>query len=625
MDRPPGTVLLEDARHDTAFGTQVVNLTDVDTRDVHQAMEREHGQVLAQLEKWVNATQPLMAWDADSLDNGSGLRARRSGTLFDRDRYVSPIAYFDQLRLAQYAVEHDDIVSAIAESTEALAFSGMDFFAQDADDQDVYNQIAARINLDARVREMWRDMFTFSQCYVAVWWSNQEYKIRGYTTQGITRRKTVQAVTPEGMTLLDPMKIVPVGNTLFRKEQLAYIASPVENREFDNILSARNDQTDEIVQRFIIKKYTPDREEQKELSALGVTNTRDLWLLNPQNVFRHCVTRPDYQRVAPVRMASTFELLDMKHQLRQMERAHLIGGTNFIVVVTKGTDDHPAQQDEVDNLKLMVRTISRTPVMVGDHRLHVDIVTPKLDSTLQGERWNTLDSRLSARLYHMFMLGSSVGTRSDDSVKLVKIIARGMESRRHMIVRSLEKHIFRPMYENNVFDTPAKLQFHPRSIALDFDAAYATFLFDLRQNNEISRETMLAQFDLDQTLECWLREREQLHMDSVFQTQVAFSAPATGPALTNNPGNAGSLPIRTRDNGGGRRNGGGRARPGSGQGQVPTREPNHRPTASAQPDVPQIHVTVNLNGSDPGAAIEALRDAFAQIVPSTEGDEDADT
>ena len=135
-----------------------------------------------------------------------------------------------------------------------------------------------------------------------------------------------------------------------------------------------------------------------------------------------------------------------------------------------------------------MKTVARVPILVGDHRLSVEIVTPKLDNTLKSERWNTVDSRLTARLYGMFQLGNnSAGASSDDSVKLVKVIARGMEARRHMLKRAIERDILRPLYEqNDDLVTPAKLQFNPRAIALDFDAAYASFLFDLRQSNDLS-------------------------------------------------------------------------------------------------------------------------------------------
>jgi hypothetical protein len=848
---------------DENFGTPVLNGTDVPTDVVYQALETQDRALVQALAGWVQSSR-LTAYNQEY--------DRRNGGIFMRDRYVAPARFFDQMRLAYTALESDDIVAGVAESTESLAFSGMSFFAADEDEQDVYNQMAGRIDLDSRMREIWRELFAVSQCYIGVWSSQQTFKIRGKTKEGVQRKKTITCVAPEGMTLLDPLKIIPVGLPMFGKEQLAYIATNEEHSQFMQIVvdptdSRFNDRTrDAIVERFIVGRYIPNRIESAELATLGV-NPASLWLLDPNNVFYHSLTRPGYSRVAPIRMRSVFELLDLKQQLRQMERAHLIGAplradqrvptpqgwkpigavevgdevysvdgqttriigvfpqgvlpmyrvtftdgaevycdkshpwtvrdrrgrertitlgqimaeglhdsngdgsvhrhripvaepldlpevelpldpyllgyligngslsqaipkitsaegefipdtylwaaaeqrwsllqglcdsdgsvgvagvveystvseklaaqvvqlaqslgclakaalqgkhenkglhrvtisvrqegqpfrlgrkaaawrprrhplvraiksigrsldaeavciktdrddglfltegmvvthnTNFIVIITKGSDELPARPEEIANLQTMVKTVARVPILIGDHRLHVEIVTPKVDNTLRAERHNTIDSRITARLYQMFMLGNyAAGAGGDDSVKLVKVIARGMESRRHMIRRSLERNIFRPMFEGNEqLTSMPKLQFHPRSIALDFDAAWASFLFDLRQANELSRETILSQFDLSQELEAELRKREKEQYDDIFRTQVPFSSP--NPALPPQPGTSPENPPPPpppspepppdklpRDNGGGRRRGGGAA-PGTGQGQAPRRRP----------------------------------------------------
>jgi hypothetical protein len=586
MELPPGAVLL-----DPDFGTTVVNATDVATPDVAAALRTQNQPIFNALEGWVQATRsPLAAREAaGSYETSSG--GTRSGGLFERDRYVLPPEFFDQIRLAQFAVETDDVVSGVAEATESLAFSQVSLWSEDQDEEDIYNQIAGNISLDARLREIWRELFTCSQCYVAVLWGQRTFKVRGTTKAGNQRRRSIDAVVPVDITLLNPAKVIPVGSPLFGGERLAYIAERGEAARFQEILSNPLSE-DDLVRQLMVAPYEPDRNEARELQAMGV-DTKHLWLLNPTNVFRHTLTRSGYQRVAPVRMRTIFELLDVKHQLRQMERAHLIGATNFIVLITKGTDQHPARQEEIQFLQAQVRTVSRVPILVGDHRLSVEIVTPKVDNTLRAERWNTIDGRITGRLYQMFILGNySAGAAGDDSIKLVKVIARGMESRRHMIRRTLEKQILEPLFDrNDQFTTPPKLQFHPRSIALDFDAAYASFLFDLRQSNELSRETILNQFDLDQKLEAENRKREKDDYDDIFKTQVPFSTanPAlpnqpAGPADPNQPPPPANLP---RDNGGGNkgggnRNGGGSA-PGSGQGQPPRRRAG-RPKPKEQGD-----------------------------------------
>jgi hypothetical protein len=589
MNLPPGTVLL-----DESFGLPVLNATDVTTAAVYEAMPPDDRALIATMEQWIDKTRPA-ALTAESAAGSYGYAGQRQGGIFMRDRYITPVKPYDQMRMAYEAASSDDIVAGVCETTESLAFGGMDIFALEQDEQDVYNQICAKIDLDSRMREIWRDLFVVSQAYIAVWWERQTFKVRGKTPDGNKRRKDFTVMAPSELTLLDPLKIVPVGSTLFGKERLAYIATVDESAEFDELI--RNDaaRNDEIVRRLIVGRYQPSRLEARELEALGVPNTRNLWLLDDRNVFRHTLTRPAYQRLAPVRMKSVFELLDMKAQLRQMERAYLIGNTNFILVITKGSDALPAKPEEVANLQNVVRAVARVPVLVGDHRLNVEIVTPKLDNTLKAERWNTIDSRISGRLLQIMVLGNySAGAAGDDSIKLVKVMARGMESRRHMIRRSLEKHIFRPLVEKNEdLTTPPKLEFHPRSIALDFDAAYASFLFDLRQANDLSRETILNQFDLEQELEAELKKREKAEYDDIFQTQVPFSTPnpanqPPGQPPVPPPGQQAPAapPANRRDNGGGRRNGGGAA-PGTGQGKPMQRRPSRTDRAAASEDESQ--------------------------------------
>lgn len=128
---------------------------------------------------------------------------------------------------------------------------------------------------------------------------------------------------PLGVTILDPMKIVPVGTTLFNREKLAYVADRGETDIINQVLNGESQ--DPIIQGLIVAPYTPANDaERKELVDVlpdGRNGVERLYLMNPQNVFRHTATKPGYQRFANVRMKSVFELLDLKHQLRQMDRS----------------------------------------------------------------------------------------------------------------------------------------------------------------------------------------------------------------------------------------------------------------------------------------------------------------
>ncbi len=559
MSEENGNVVMVDRE----MGVSIIDDSglDIEKNTVWQSLVGQHPEV-ASLVRWTNNTQPSRG---------------RNGSMFERDRFVTPGSIFDQIKVAKDAAEIDDVVSGVVEATESLAFTRMTFLCEDEDEEDLWNQLGGELDLDSRLREMWRELFVCSQFYACVWYGNKTYKVRGDTPKGNAKRREFKDVkVPLGITLMDPTKVIPVGPMLFNQEKLAYIGS----RSEEDMLAAAalgDEGADPLARQIIMGKYVPDDLERRMLGELGMP-TDFLYLLNPENVWRHTATRSQYERFASVRMKSIFALLDLKEQLRQMDRAHLIGGTNFIILVKKGSDQMPAKPEEVANLQASVRTVARVPVIVGDHRLNVEIITPKTDNTLAPERYNGLDARITARLYGMFMTGNfAAGAKNDDSIKLAKVVARGMESRRHMLRRTLEAKIIRPTVEaNEQLSGMPKLRFHPARIDLTFDAALVQFLIDVRDRGDISRETYLNEIDVDQGHEAVLRKREKERFDKIFvPTNVPFGTtpgvpgqpkPEVGPdgkPLPNDPKTQGR-------NKGGNRNGGGAA-PGSGQGQAPRR------------------------------------------------------
>ncbi len=837
---------------DPSTGAVVLNESAVSDSAVMSAMHGQHPE-LASLIRWSIDTKP------------------RDSTLFQRNRYSTPNTVYEQFHAAYLAAQTDDVVSGVLDTTESLAFAKMSFEADDPDEQDVWNQIAARVDLDSRLREMWREIFICSQVVVVTWWGIQTFKIRRTVPRGPARKKTFTRLkVPVGMSILDPLKVVPVGNLLFNQEKLAYIATREEAEQFDKALNGQSQ--DIAVTQLMMERYEPSLSEKSSLSELNI-DTNHLFLLNPKNVWRHTVTRPQYERFAHVRMRSIFELLDLKQHLRQMDRAFLIGGplrvdqriatpdgwkpigaaevgdkvfsvdgkpteiigvypqgvlpmyrvtftdgaevfcdkshpwtiktlsgyektltlgqimekglfrkqgktrrhayripiatpleleeknlpldpylvgymigdgsftqsmpkvhcaeedkpwvdvlplgvtvshnyetrpgfcpqyglrgqkwyrggnpvteglracglwgmvdedkfipdeylwgsidqrwslfqglcdsdghshqaggveittiseklaagvvhlaqslgnvakiiarepvglsrertiyrvwvsvhqqeapfrlarkiaswrprkfpyvrafhhiervedaeaiciktaredglfltegmlvthnTNFLLLVRKGSDEFPARPGELERLSNQVQAAARVPLIVGDHRLQVDIITPDTIHTLHAERHNTLDTRIEARLFQMFMTGrSGGGAKGDDSIKLARVVARGLESRRHMMKRSLEKNLFRQIVEANPQLTTGmpNLRFHPNRVALDFDPAVLTFLQDLRDRGDVSRETALDELGYDQYTEAVKRLREADDYDDIFKTTIPFSTPAS--------------------------------------------------------------------------------------------------
>lgn len=510
---------------DPELGATVLNETSVSTDDVMNELAKL-GPEWRMVANWQQKTQS------------------RSGGIFQRDRYLTPDSIFDQFRTAKIASETDDVVSGVVEATEALAFNRMTVDVEDADEEDIWNQIVDDLDLDNHMRSIWRELFIVSQCYVGTLWGRRSYKVRGKTRKGIRRKKDFKNLAvPIGLTILDPLKVIPVGNFMFGAEKLAYIADKSESEDFDHVLAGENT-ADLPVQQLISEKYIPSESEKKYLKELtGERSLENLYVLNPDKVYRHTATRPSYARFAPCRMKSIFELLDLKQQLRQMDRAHLIGGSNFIVLITMGDKDHYPAQGDLAAMRNQVQVNARVPVIVGDYTLDVKIVTPKLDMTLKAERHNAIDSRITARLYQLASSGNySSGYSGDDSIKLSKVIARGLESRRYIMKREIESNILDKAFERNEqFTSKPSIAFHPRTISLNFDPNFANFMFDIYQHGDISRETFLSEFDLSQSEEARKRESEKEQFGKTFTPDEQMTQKGAGRRFGGNNNGGGNV------------------------------------------------------------------------------------
>lgn len=497
---------------DRETGTVVINETDVDTRTALRAAYQTGEGSIKQLfhDPMMDA---IVTWTS-SIRGGS--HRTRKGGIFDRDRFVSPTGVFDKMRVAEDATT-DDIVASFLDSSEALAFTRINIECDDEDEEDIWQQIGDDIDLGNRMREIWRELNIYSQSYVATWFGTKSYQVRGKSeTTDVRRKKKYDNLqVPLGITTLDPFKVIPVGNFLFNQETLTYFADPTERDVIDSwLLGDDASGADPIIRRLIIGKYEPDFRDRKEIGNFGVDPNR-LYILNPKYVWRHTVTKSGWQRFPQIRMESTFQLLDLKQQLRQMDRAALLGATNFITLIKKGTDKEPAKPAEIGALQEQVKTISQVPVIVGDHRLTVEIITPKTDHTLDADRYLGLDIRISGRLYGMFL---STHAGRDDSLKLARVVARGLESRRDQQRRSFVNNVLMPTYHlNDQLKEVPRMAFHPKSIALDFDPSRATYLLDLRDRGDLSRQSVLSEIDYDEAEEARKVKLEIQKYNKIFQ------------------------------------------------------------------------------------------------------------
>lgn len=482
----------------------------------------EHSDVARSIENWMRTVSHV-----NTSPN------RRSWDVFNRDDYSQPQNTFAIMAQCALAVEEDDILSTLSETIEGLTFSKMGFEHDDEDEQDIWNQWARTVDLDSRAREMFRELFKVSQCYVGLWWDQRIYKVRTKSHKvqdkgrgNHNRKKQFPLVVPVAMTIFDPTKIVPVGMLMFGQEQFAYIADEDEDEAFERIL-VEGGEPDTVVQRMLAGRYEPaSKREMDELGDLGIDVQR-LWRFRPGACFRHHLTRAQYERFAKVRLKSILPILELKHHLRMSDRAALIGATNFIVLIKKGTDKLPARQAEVENLQEQARVVARLPILVGDHRLSVEIVTPAIDNTLIESRYQMLDARLVFKALQSFHPQTQGGNSGSHIKDISRVVARGLESRRHQMVRALEREVFDRIVEANseILNGMPHLAFMPRRITLEFNSDIVKAVMEVRDRGDMSRETMLEELDYDQETELLRRMREAESADDVFQTHVPHDSP----------------------------------------------------------------------------------------------------
>lgn len=503
----------------------LINESGLSAEEVQKAIKEQWSQEFAQVNRWIDG----WGGTGGGMGYGGGPSSRRSNSsIFNQDMYSTPTNIFSQMEVVSNAAKYDDIVSNAVEVTEQLAFKRLNVECDDENLCDVIEQVIDDLNLVEAMRKIWRELFVLSQCYVAVEWGRRDVKVRGKKKSGRRAKKKYEKLfVPKNIAILDPMKIIPVGNVLFGKETLLYVASDdLEAADIDRSLAKENT-SDMTVKSLFVGRYTPSFRETKLINELvgqrfGIGPSARVFELDPERVFRIHSTRPDYQRFADIRMTSVLELLDIKHNLRQSDRSDILGNLNCIVLVKRGSDKQPVRPEHIAQMGAQLKSNARNQLMVTDHTVEVEIITKKFDHTLKAERWNAIDSRITARVFQILHTGAyNAGTAVDDSSKLFKVIAASMEARRDLIRDRLMDEVFKPMIDKNDLDVDdLQMTFHPRRIALDFDHNFSQKLFDLFLEGGISLETMLDELDISQEQEAYRIEREKREYGDLFEPRA---------------------------------------------------------------------------------------------------------
>lgn len=474
-------------------------------------LDRHTAEIAAALADWKNQAVIMNA-------SGRGL------SLFDRHAYEVPDNPYREMAAAKLAVSSDDVVGAIADFTESMAFQRMKWECEDPDTTDVFNQMATTLDLDSFSRVLWRELFTYSQVTVAERWAWQAITVRGKSSGGTKRKKKFSVFAPGELLVLDPLRVVPVGG--LAGGQLAWIPSEQESVAYDAVREGKL--FDPVISELMTTDYRPNMDERDRLAQMGV-NVDRLFILNPERVTRLTLTKASYERWPDVRLRSTFRLLDLKNQLIDSDRVTLIGSANYILLVKKGTKDEPPFPQELRNLTENFQLVAKIPVIVSDHRLSIEIIAPPTDFTLKADKYDTIDHRLIDRTLGTVSIPVREGSKTLSSRDG---LIRGIESRRHLIGRYYESRLARNVVEHPAnaknFPVEPNFAFVPSQVSIQHDPASDNAILQLRRQFDLSRETLLEYFGFDQSAEAQRREHEEEVYDDIFQTAIPFTSPAGG-------------------------------------------------------------------------------------------------
>jgi hypothetical protein len=470
--------------------------------------------------------------------NNFQLYANNAGSMLARTPFRTPSSVIDEIRLARTVADTDDDIGAAIGEMNAIAF-GDGLVNQHRDERtlEFFNQMTApqAMDIESVFEEMYREyliagsvttLTLFSRQRMQYWPAKSEIPVQA------------QLQVPN-VGILPAENIRVISNDIMRQGALAYHVEDGNLRWWLNeyldhntsgqrraIMAMAEPIAAALFTGRIMVPYTDG-----DPASRGLT----LYTLNPRMVHRSSMPKGAMPYARPL-LTRNFALLEAKRLLNIMDYALLQGGTNYIVVAKKGTDMLPAQQGEVDNLVENVRHASRSGVMVGDHRLSIEIITPKLDELLNPAKRKLIGRKLKMGLMRQTEeVPTDSGTQG--AVNEMELTARVISSDRRKLVRHAQATFYDETATRNRSTFPMGAPgIWASKIILTNVALFWTNLLQARDRGDIPRRWVVEALGYDYDAALAERERELANGDDeiLMPGAVPFSNP--GQPQDNGPG-----------------------------------------------------------------------------------------
>jgi len=413
----------------------------------------------------------------------------QQGTMMARSKWRPPRDVIEEIILARDYAEKDDDVGGAIGAILAAAYRGK-YSNQHEDEQieHTYEAMSEDIGLLQIMREMHRELLISSQINTVTVFTRRDYEIR---PEGVSRVLSRSIAAPM-VGVLPAERIRIVGSDIFGEGTLGYqpegalaqwlraywgTTSPAKKREMRI--------QDPLAATLFIGKLTAPWYEEDAMSA-----GNNLYALNPEMVHRSTLAKGSWRYPRPL-LTRNLPLLEAKRLLNVMDHALLQGGISYILLIRKGEKDRPGTPAEMANLQGLVQRAGRTGVLVGDHRLQIDVVQPNLSEMLNPQKRAMIGRKLSQALLRVPEFGSDdTGAATQTFTELAQAV---IEDDRNIVIDHLHRHVWTACAKHNarVFGRSDKpLIWAPKVILQGLDQ-FSQYLLKLYDRGDLPRKYMV--------------------------------------------------------------------------------------------------------------------------------------
>jgi hypothetical protein len=492
--------------------------------------------------------------------NSFQMYANAQGSLLARTPYRTPQTVNQEIELARSLAESDDDAAAAIGLCLALAYGeGVQNHHRDEGTVELFNQMmgAKGLDLEAALEELHREFLIGGSVTSLTLFTRQRMS---YFPMRSVEAVQAQLQVPR-IGILPAEGIRVISNDILGQGRLAFfvgLSTPLK-LWLDEYFSAsiRPERKafmameEPVAAQLFVGKYTIPWDD-GDISSRG----REVFILNDKMVHRTSMAKGALPYARPP-LTANFALLEAKRLLNIMDHALLVGGTNYIIIAKKGSDGLPAQQPEIDNLRNQITHASRSGVLVGDHRLNIEIITPDLKELLNPLKRKLLGRKIAMRLLRQVeQVTSDAGTQG--ALNELEFIARVIGADRRRMIKHVDASFYEETANRNrsTFKEGAPTIAAPKLILANVKDFWANVL-QASDRGLLPHRYVVETLGFDYQAALAERERELARGDDevLVPGSVPFSSTEAGPQ-DNGPGR----PRGTSSN-----NGSGRDVPGQGR------------------------------------------------------------